>query len=401
MKNHWYKVLALLLGCMLLLAVPAAAAVYDLQEIGVTIEMDETAWYIFTRDNLIDNPELEFLGFTEEEMNTLFETDGAYMIAFIVLSEDLGDMMTMELSVEFYDDSDGDMIYESDSTLLELAESSAQMLSEYYQIEDYSVYTTAENKYIKIEASEQNDEDGSTDYTIFYSTTVNGDVYSLNFYHNASTDATALIADVMMELVVDSVTYDMITPPETEAAAPTEPVTESVGNITPSPVTPSDATETDTDESEEDGPDIVAGISFLLVGAVLIVVAVLILVNMNGKKQKRTQTSYAPTNRPTGYGDYAYCRTCGCTIPANEEYCTNCKPKQKKFGLKSIAVGLFGIQAFSLLGTVMGGLTAAGPAWFQMRLEAGIDPFEAIGFFIPTIIGVILLIVHTVRKNQN
>jgi hypothetical protein len=56
-------------------------------ETDMNIEIDDTAWYVFTRNNLMDNPELDDLGVSYDYMYDLMYDNGIYLDAIILYSD--------------------------------------------------------------------------------------------------------------------------------------------------------------------------------------------------------------------------------------------------------------------------------------------------------------------------
>ena len=74
---------------MVLLPVSAHAATYSLSETDMSIDVDNSLWYVFTRDNIKDNSELKELGISYNTMYDILYTNEAYMDA-LLLYEDGG-----------------------------------------------------------------------------------------------------------------------------------------------------------------------------------------------------------------------------------------------------------------------------------------------------------------------
>ena len=68
MKRLFCLLLAAVLCAMAYFPVTASAAKYAVSGTDMTVELDDSQWYVFTRDNVKDNPELEEFGLTEEDM---------------------------------------------------------------------------------------------------------------------------------------------------------------------------------------------------------------------------------------------------------------------------------------------------------------------------------------------
>jgi len=68
---------------VLFVPVSASAQTYSLGETDIHISLDDTVWYVFTRDNIQDNAELEELGLTYEAMYDILHNNDAYMDAIL------------------------------------------------------------------------------------------------------------------------------------------------------------------------------------------------------------------------------------------------------------------------------------------------------------------------------
>ena len=64
------------------------AKTYAVDGTDMTVTVDDTYWYVFTRDNLEDNPELDELGLTKEYMNDFFTESDVYLDALLLLDEE-------------------------------------------------------------------------------------------------------------------------------------------------------------------------------------------------------------------------------------------------------------------------------------------------------------------------
>lgn len=150
-----------------------SAETYALSNTDITIDINDPSWYVFTRDNMKDHPSMEKLDFSYEEMNEYFINNNVYMDAFV--QYDNGGIF--ELIVR---KADAGSEY---ANLSELDEKDINALAEKMaQIQSNSNHTIYENtyKFIKFEFSEFKDTN-ITQYVCTYYTSVNGDMYELNF----------------------------------------------------------------------------------------------------------------------------------------------------------------------------------------------------------------------------
>lgn len=69
---------------LLLFVIPISVSAKEYSAVDLTIDFDDSKWYVFTRDNIKDNEELKELGITYEYMNSFFLSNYAYLDAAIV-----------------------------------------------------------------------------------------------------------------------------------------------------------------------------------------------------------------------------------------------------------------------------------------------------------------------------
>ena len=86
MKRSFCLLLVLLI--CLVLPVSVFAETFTLSDTDMSIDFDTSSWYVFTRDNLENNPELEELELTYDEMHSLLYDNSAYLNAALALSAD-------------------------------------------------------------------------------------------------------------------------------------------------------------------------------------------------------------------------------------------------------------------------------------------------------------------------
>lgn len=196
MKRTFMLLVVAVLCCALL---PAAvfATTFEIPGTDMTIDIDDSLWYVFTRENIQDNPELTELGLSYEYMNTtlrandayldacLFYKDGNYIELFVIKTEDEN---TRKI-VNFAD--------HPDSRIQELSES----IAEQWDGADPEVYQT-QYKYVCVEG-----ETGGY-YLQAYVTVVNKQMYTLKFQSSAPFNQDEY---AMMEQMVDSVRFDVDT----------------------------------------------------------------------------------------------------------------------------------------------------------------------------------------------
>ena len=65
----------LLFVFLMLIPTLGYATTFELKNTDMDITIDESEWYVFTPDNILDNPELEELGLTYEYMLESFQNN--------------------------------------------------------------------------------------------------------------------------------------------------------------------------------------------------------------------------------------------------------------------------------------------------------------------------------------
>lgn len=137
--------LAMFILCSAILCpITAYARSYSVGETDMNIEIDDTAWYVFTRNNLMDNPELDDLGVSYDYMYDLMYDNGIYLDA-VILYSDSDEYLELFLRKTEMDDVTNLSEY-SDTEVEELAEA----LAEKYNTSYYWLYKT-QYKYLKVE----------------------------------------------------------------------------------------------------------------------------------------------------------------------------------------------------------------------------------------------------------
>jgi hypothetical protein len=83
MKRFICILLAAMMCGMVFFPVGAYATAFSVSGTDMTIDVDDSQWYVFTRDNIKDNPELDELGLSYDEMNDILLDNHAYMDAIL------------------------------------------------------------------------------------------------------------------------------------------------------------------------------------------------------------------------------------------------------------------------------------------------------------------------------
>ena len=83
MKRTVSILLSVILCFSALLPITTYAETYNLGGTDMSISVDDTVWYVFTRDNIKNNSELEELGITYDTMHDILHNNEAYMDAIL------------------------------------------------------------------------------------------------------------------------------------------------------------------------------------------------------------------------------------------------------------------------------------------------------------------------------
>ncbi len=74
------RIIKVLVAIVLVIIVsPVMAKEYTISNTDIKIDMDDSVWYVFTRDNIKDNKQLKEFGITEEYMNSTMEKGDIYL----------------------------------------------------------------------------------------------------------------------------------------------------------------------------------------------------------------------------------------------------------------------------------------------------------------------------------
>lgn len=170
MKRKLSVFMAFMISLMVLSPITVHAKSYHLGGTDMSIQVDDTSWYVFTRDNMTDNPEMEELGISFEAMSDFFHANEAYMDAILYYED--GEYTELFVRKRTLDSGMVNLSNYSDKEVLELAKGIAQEQG----IENYSVY---ENQY-KFAVLEYTDEDLGY-YVCEFVTVVNRYNYTVTF----------------------------------------------------------------------------------------------------------------------------------------------------------------------------------------------------------------------------
>ncbi len=193
MKNRLLSIIVTVLCCLMIVPMTVYARSYTVGETDLSINIDDTSWYVFTRNNIKNNSELADLGITYDYMYELMYDNEIYLDA-IVFYEDSDEYLELFLRKRDIDDIENLSKY-SDDKVLELTKALAKKQGSM----DYCIYKTA-YKFMKMEYYQ------SGFYVMEYSTVMNGDNYALTF-QTASAFSDWEYEE--MDDIVDSIDFDV------------------------------------------------------------------------------------------------------------------------------------------------------------------------------------------------
>lgn len=166
MKKIYLSVLALLLSLFIPTKVFAQTKNYQINNNSLSINFDTSEWYVFTRENLSGNKELEELGIEYDYLNNFMQTNKVYLDAVLFYDNEED---TTEFLIRINpNNSLNNLSNYSDEDVEEFALELAKLTS----TTEYSIYKN-NYKYAYLEYKDSG-------YNIIqYSTVVNGEAYSI------------------------------------------------------------------------------------------------------------------------------------------------------------------------------------------------------------------------------
>lgn len=197
MKRNFFLILSVILCVALFLPVTTYAQAYQMSDTDMTITVNDAEWYVFTRDNIKDNPELAELGVSYKDMHSILYDNEAYMDA-ILFYEDGG-------YIEFFVRKrplDTGLVNLSNYKDSEVA-TFAKEIAKNQNTDNYGVYENT-YKFAKLEYF-----DATYNYYVCeYITVVNKDDYTLTF--QSETEFTEWEYEEIKR-IVDSIQFDVDT----------------------------------------------------------------------------------------------------------------------------------------------------------------------------------------------
>lgn len=162
-----------------------------------TISFDENEWYIFTKDNLKDNPELEELGITYDYMDNYFKTNDVEVDAITYFGDEMSDYIEVLIQInEMKSSYDYDYLgYLSKSDLNEVAEEVGKKLnSNNSKVYENGKYTFIQSEYV-----------ASSETNLHYYTVVNNKGYNIMFkkMKNFDEDDKKIVKNIMDTISIE------------------------------------------------------------------------------------------------------------------------------------------------------------------------------------------------------
>lgn len=197
MKRTMSIFLSIVLYFSALLPITTYAETYNLGGTDMSISVDDTVWYVFTRDNIKNNSELEELGITYDTMHDILHNNEAYMDAILYYED--GEYVEFFIRKRALDTGIANLSNYKDSEVLELAKELAKKQG----ANTYSFYEN-QYKFAKLEYVDSN----YGYYICEFVTCVNKDNYTFTF------QSTSQFTDeeyAEIENIVDSVKFDIDT----------------------------------------------------------------------------------------------------------------------------------------------------------------------------------------------
>ena len=197
MKRIMSVLLSAILCVSAFLPITTYAETYNLGGTDMSISVDDTVWYVFTRDNIKNNSELDELGITYEAMYDILHNNEAYMDAILYYED--GEYTEFFIRKRALDTGIANLSNYKDSEVLELAKELAKKQG----ANTYSVYEN-QYKFAKLEYVDSN----LGYYICEFVTCVNKDNYTFTF------QSTSQFTDeeyAEIENIVDSVKFDIDT----------------------------------------------------------------------------------------------------------------------------------------------------------------------------------------------
>ena len=187
---------------------------YSLKDTELTVFVDDEHWYVFTRDNLYNNSELDDLGFTAEQVNQFFEGNNAYLDAMRVYEDGHWDEFIILIN-------DTDLVNNLSSCDEAEIDAIAQNILNDLELSKYNIYPTEKYQFIQFDYF-----DTAYDHYVYEFVTIfNNRLYSFIF-KSPQQFSSSIYTE--FAIIINSVQFTTISNDIPESTAPSEPDSESV-----------------------------------------------------------------------------------------------------------------------------------------------------------------------------
>lgn len=185
----------LILLALLVLPTIVNAQTFYPEGTDLNVWIDDTKWYVFTRDNLYNNPELDDLGITYDYLYNFMLDNYVYLDAALFY-DDNTDSLELFIRKKNITKIKNLSNYSNDEII--------NLAKEFVEQEDVDVYDIYESnyKYVYLESTD------SGFYLIEYCTIVNGESYTISFQKQSPFTSNELYE---IETIVDSIYFDVDT----------------------------------------------------------------------------------------------------------------------------------------------------------------------------------------------
>lgn len=170
----------------------ASAETFYPEDTDLSIYLDDTKWYVFTRDNLYNNPQLSELGVTYEYIYNFMNNNHVYLDASIFY--DNGDVLELLIRKSQISRIENLSNYSDDKVMIFVRE-----LAERQNSQVYDIYKT-NYKYSYLKYMDKGL------YLVEYCTIVNGEGYTMTF-QKTSEFTNDELEDI--KTIIDSIEFDV------------------------------------------------------------------------------------------------------------------------------------------------------------------------------------------------
>lgn len=176
----------------------AYATKFTLTETDATININDAEWYVFTRGNIDNNPEIEEVGMTYNGMHSLFYDNSTYLYSVLFFYES-DKVIELLLTKNASHDGVANLTQFSDDDVMYLAK---EVAGRFDTEVDYSIYKKSEYKFIELDWK-----DSSTGFIVNqYITIINGENYTFTFRSETEFEAEDIN---YFEAIVNSIEFDI------------------------------------------------------------------------------------------------------------------------------------------------------------------------------------------------